>query len=290
MISPEDALPIMKRIARECGEIIMKYFDTDEIVEKTKTTEADIVTQADILSDKHIREELRKNFPTAGMITEEGQNIEPKTTKEDKSDAIWFCCDPLDGTTNFACSFPFFAVSIAMLDYKLESIAGVVYDPTRDELFYAVKGKGAHLESPRVTKELHCRNKSDLINCLIGTGFNANHVKTSKDNNISELSKILPHVRCIRRCGGTVLDICYVAAARLDGFWENGPHIWDIAASSLIATEAGAVMTNYKGEPITKEEKLAPMINFVVGGKEVNEKLVNYIQEARAEMKLNREI
>lgn len=283
MISPESALPIMKQLARECGAIIMKFFDSDELVEQTKSTEADIVTQADLLSDKHIREELAKHFPTAGMITEEGQNIEPKTTKNDKSDAIWFCCDPLDGTTNFSCGLPIFAVSIAMLDYKLESIAGVVYDPTRDEMFSAVKGKGSFLESPRGTKQLHCRNKSDLINCLIATGFNPNHVKTSKDNNMNELSKILPHVRCIRRCGSSALDACYVAAARLDGYWENGPHIWDIAASSLIATEAGAIVTDYMGQPLTKEAKLAPMINFVVAGKETNERLVSLIKEARAE-------
>ena len=283
MINPEEALPVLKQIARESGAIIMKYFESDELIEQTKSTEADIVTQADIESDKHIRESLAKFFPTAGMITEEGQNVQPKVEKEE--DATWFCADPLDGTTNFSCGLPIFAVSIAMLDYKLESIAGVVYDPTRDEMFFAIKGKGSFLESPRGTKQLHCRHKSELIKCLIATGFNPSHITKTKDNNLLELTHILPHVRCIRRCGSAALDCCYVGAARLDGYWENGPHIWDMSAGGLVATEAGAIITNYKGEPLTKEEKLAPMINYIVASKETNENLVKYIQEARAELK-----
>ena len=165
MYSPEEALPILKQIARESGEIIMKYFESDELVEQTKSTAADIVTQADLESDKHIREALSKNFPNAGMITEEGEDIQPKIEKE--ADGVWFCADPLDGTTNFSCGLPIFCVSIAMLDYKFESIAGVVYDPTRDEMFSAVRGKGSFLESPRGTKQLKCRHKSDLINSVL---------------------------------------------------------------------------------------------------------------------------
>ena len=269
----------LQKIARGSGEILMEYFETDKYTEHTKATVADIVTDADIASDKFIREQLQLHYPNAGMITEEGSNILPKGTGQE----VWFTADPLDGTTNFSCNMPIFSVSIAMLDKDYQPLVGVIYDPTRDEMFYAIKGKGAFLQSPRGKRQLHVRENVELIKCLVGTGFNPSHV-SSKDNNLAEISRILPQVRCLRRCGSACLDCCYVAAARLDCYWENGPHIWDIAAGWCIVVEAGGVATHYDGSPFTRESLLQPQLTIIMGCKTIHDLIQKNIQEARANL------
>lgn len=277
MYNLEEVLPVIKQIARESGAIIMKHFESKDFTEDTKSTCADIVTQADLESDKHIREELTKHFPDAGMITEEGKDVQPKKPGNDE---IWFCADPLDGTTNFSCGLPIFAVSIGILDHEHQPIGGCIYDPNRDEMFWAIKGKGSYLDAKGKTTRLYVRNKPELINCLVATGFSPDHVNNS-DNNIKELSAILPKVRCIRRCGSACLDLCNVAASRLDAYWENGPHIWDIAAGSAIINEAGGVVTDYFGKKITKEKLHEPKINLIAGHQDIVNQISALIQSVR---------
>lgn len=275
----EHILEKLKMIAKGSGKILMKYFEKQEdLHEKTKETEADIVTNADIESDKYIRDELAKNFPDFGIITEEGENVQPKNQNGHE---YWLCADPLDGTTNFACKLPIFSVSIACLDHDYMPVVGVVYDPTRDELFSAIKGKGSYLESKRVgKKKLKARENENLLKCLVVTGFNPSHIN-SADNNIREISLILPHVRCIRRLGSACLDFCNVAASRIDCYWEKGPHIWDVASGWLIATEAGALVTHYDGSPFTHDSLLKPMIDLIVATPSVHHQIKDLISEAR---------
>lgn len=280
----EKILEIFKEIARGSGKILMKYFENQhELIEKTKETEVDIVTNADIESDKYIREEFAKNFPDFGIITEEGNDIPPKLKNGQE---YWLCADPLDGTTNFACNLPIFSVSIACLNHLYEPVVGVVYDPTRDELFSAIKGKGSYLESKRIEKmKLKARENTNLLKCLVVTGFNPSHTFSS-DNNINEISEILPHVRCIRRLGSACLDFCNVASSRIDCYWEKGPHIWDIAAGWLIATEAGALVTHYDGSSFTRDSLKKPIIDLIVATKQVHDQIKDLINKAR--LKLNK--
>jgi len=273
----ESVLKEIKRISRESGAILMRYFQSDSLVIRTKETVADMVTQADIESDHHIRDEIARLFPDAGVITEEGKNIAPKTEGENQ---VWFCADPLDGTTNFSSGMPHFSVSIAMLDFKHDPLVGCIYDPNRDELFYSIRGKGAFIENSKGTNQIHCRKDTNMINSLVVTGFNPSHV-TSADNNIAELSAILPKVRCVRRLGSACLDFCYVASSRLDAYWEKGPHIWDVAAGWLIAEESGAVVSNYEGKRFTKEYLAEPMLSILVATPTIHQELVQLIQGAR---------
>lgn len=267
----------LKEIARGSGAILMKYFESNELHEGTKSTGADIVTDADLASDTFIREQFQKYFPDFGVITEEGTNIEPKMEGE----KLWLCADPLDGTTNFSCNLPIFSVSIACLDSNYQPIVGVVYDPTRDEMFSAIKGDGSFLESLRIARRrLKARENTDLLKCLVITGFNPAHL-TSTDNNTKEIETILPHVRCIRRLGSSCLDFCNIAAARSDCYWENGPHIWDVAAGWLIATEAGCVVSHFDGSPFTHDSLLKPMIDLIVATPSVHGQIMNLIQQAR---------
>ncbi|KAH0790074.1 inositol monophosphatase [Histomonas meleagridis] len=273
----------LKEIARGSGQILMKYFESDQLHENTKATSADIVTDADLESDKFIREQFAKNFPTFGVITEEGSSVQPAHPGPDE---IWLCADPLDGTTNFSCNLPIFSVSIAALDCNFQPLVGVVYDPNRDEMFSAIKGKGSFLESPKGKKQLHARCNTELIKCLLVTGFNPGHVHSS-DNNLKEIAQILPKIRCLRRLGSACLDFCYVAAARLDGYWELGPHIWDVAAGWLVATEAGCLVTHYDGKGFTRESLQQPILSLVCATPAIHKQILENIQIARAAIGTN---
>ena len=273
----DEILSKLKEIARGSGAILMKYFESDRLNEDTKATAADIVTDADFESDRFIRDQFASKFPGFGVITEEGESITPKERGDDE---LWLCADPLDGTTNFSCNLPIFSVSIACLDKDYQPVVGVVYDPTRDELFSAIKGRGSFIESPRVTRRMKARENTELIKCLVVTGFNPTHL-TSQDNNLREIQTILPHVRCVRRLGSACLDFCNVANARLDCYWEKGPHIWDVAAGWLIATEAGCLVTHYDGTPFTKKSLFQPMIDLIVATPAVHKQIMQLIQEAR---------
>lgn len=275
----EAVLVKMKEIAANAGAILMEYFESDRLNEDTKATIADIVTDADLASDKYIREQFQQHFPEFGVITEEGQSIPPKNPGADE---LWLCADPLDGTTNFSCNLPHFSVSIALLDKNYEAVAGVIYDPNREETFSAIRGKGAFLENSKGKRQLKARRNPDLTKCLISTGFSPAHISSS-DNNICEIEEILPKIRCLRRLGSACLDMCYVAASRLDAYWERGPHIWDVAAGWVIAEEAGCVVTHYSGKRFTRESLMMPLCTIAVATPEVHKLLIESIQKARNE-------
>src|ERR1700680_4237271 len=234
-----DFLPAMAEIAREAGALLMDYFRQHVKVEYKG--DADLVTVADRNSEALIRERLREQWPSFDILGEEGG------LQDTGSDYRWYV-DPLDGTTNFAHGFPVFCVSIG-LDYKGNRIAGVIYDPTRDELFAAELGGGAYLNQERI----HVSKTANLAECLVATGFPSH--KRHKNPNIFFYHQITLHTHGVRRAGSAALDLCYVASGRLDGFLEFNLNPWDTAAGVRMVQEAGGRVSDFKGGPFQLDSR-----------------------------------
>lgn len=201
----------------------------------TKKGEIDLVTEADLEAEKIILQIIGRNFPHDAILSEEAGIIQKD------SERIWII-DPLDGTTNFAHGFPFFAVSIA-LQIADRIKLGIVFNPYMDEYFEAVEGMGAYLNK----RELHVSNTSPLKESLLGTGFPYDIRK--KHKRVLELfARMASSAQGIRRAGSAAIDLCYVAAGRLDGFWEQDLKPWDTAAGTIIVTEAGGITTTFDGK------------------------------------------
>lgn len=217
--------------ARQAGAIQLKYFRNRALVIDTKYNDYDVVTVADKESDAFISESIKAKYPEHDIITEESGEIH-----HTKAEFQWVI-DPLDGTANFSAGLPIFAVSIA-LQKNGETVLGVVFLPYLNELFYSIKGQGAYLNGEKIT--VKSNDKIELAS--VSTGFPVDR-KENPDNNISSAVNVIPQVRAFRRMGAAAVDICYVAAGILDAYWELILHVWDIAAATLIATEAGAIVT-----------------------------------------------
>jgi myo-inositol-1(or 4)-monophosphatase len=241
-------LPAMTEIAREAGALLMEYFRQHVAIEYKG--DADLVTIADRSSEKLIRERIRSQFPGHDVLGEEEGLVDTG------SDYRWYV-DPLDGTTNFAHGFPVFCVSMA-LEHKGTRIAGVVYDPTRDELFAAEQGSGAYLNQQR----MHVSKTATLAECLVATGFPSH--KRHKNPNIFFYHQITLRTHGVRRAGSAALDLCYVAAGRLDGFWEFNLNSWDTAAGVLIVEEAGGRVTRFNGGPFETNSRETLASNGIV--------------------------
>jgi myo-inositol-1(or 4)-monophosphatase len=226
-------VPATSEIAREAGALLMKYFHQHVKVKVEYKGDVDLVTVADRESEALILERIRARWPAHDVIGEEGARIETG------SDYRWYI-DPLDGTTNFAHGFPVFCVSMA-LEYKGNRIAGVVYDPTRNELFSAEQGSGAFLNG----EPIHVSKIANLAECLVATGFPSH--KRHKNPNIFFYHQITLRTHGVRRAGSAALDLCSVASGRFDGFWEFNLNPWDTAAGVLIVEEAGGRVTDFKG-------------------------------------------
>jgi len=238
----EDFLTPMQDLAREAGVLLMSFFGKVSIEYKG---EVDLVTKADRASEKMIVERIRKQWPEHDLIGEEGSR------RETGSDFRWYV-DPLDGTTNFAHRYPVFCVSMA-LEYKGERIAGVVFDPTRDEMFAAEKGSGAQLNG----QPTHVSSTPRLKESLVATGFPSH--KRHKNPNINFYHQITLRSHGVRRAGSAALDLCYTACGRFDAYWEFNLNPWDTAAGVLLVEEAGGKVTNFSGGPfeIASREVLA---------------------------------
>jgi myo-inositol-1(or 4)-monophosphatase len=193
-----------------------------------------IVTDVDKKSEAMITERLCRAFPSHSILAEE-------ESPQDRASSYRWIIDPLDGTTNFAHGFPFFSVSIA-LERAGEAVLGIVYDPMRDELFSAEKGKGAYLN----TKKISVSDVSIISHSLLSTGFSYG-VKGAKNTNLRNFGRALARAQAIRRAGSAALDMCYVACGRFDGFWEMDLQPWDTAAASLIVKEAKGRVTRFDG-------------------------------------------
>jgi len=242
-----DFLTPMQALAREAGAVLISYFGKVAIEYKG---EADLVTAADRSSEKLIVESIRRQWPHHDLIGEEGSRTETG------SDYRWYV-DPLDGTTNFAHGYRVFCVSMG-LEFKGELLAGVVYDPTRDEMFAAAKGSGAQING----RAIHVSKTPRLKESLVATGFPSH--KRHKNPNINFYHQITLRSHGVRRAGSAALDLCYVACGRYDGFWEFNLNSWDTAAGVLLVKEAGGTVTDFSGGPFTIDSRQVLATNGVL--------------------------
>ncbi|WP_372631227.1 inositol monophosphatase family protein [Cohnella sp.] len=213
----------------------------------TKYSAQDLVTEVDKGAERMIRNLIATHFPDHVFLGEEGVEPGPKASAkalEAVSDAeyLWIV-DPVDGTTNYVHGFPFYSVSIA-LAHRGEVIVGVVYDPSRDELFVAERGKGAYVHG----RKMSVSQEETLSQSLVATGFPADP-HAALPANLADIQAIAPKVRNLRVAGSAALHLAYVAAGRLSGFWEHNLSAWDVAAGSLLVQEAGGRMSDFGGEP-----------------------------------------
>lgn len=197
----------------------------------------DLVTEVDRASEEAILRRLRSAFPDHDIVTEESQ------LKQTGSRYVWFV-DPLDGTTNFAHGYPFFCTSVA-LTVDGVALAGAVYDPLKDELFTAARGAGAHLNGRR----LSVSGATELLQSLLITGFPYD-LRDDLQAKLRLFNRFMGHARAIRRDGAAALDLCYVAAGRVDGFWEERLQPWDMMAGVVMIEEAGGLITRFDGSPV----------------------------------------
>jgi len=227
-------LQAAQEAARRAGTMLRENIDeSNRIYYKG---EVNLVTDCDNLAQKMIVDHLAGRFPEHDILAEEGLNRR-------QGSAFQWIIDPLDGTTNYAHRFPVFCVSIG-LKFEEEVAMGVVYDPTREEMFRAVKGQGAFLND----KPIKVSSTGDLGRSLLATGFPYD-IRQSRDN-IRHFLDFIVTAQAVRRCGSAALDLCYVACGRFDGFWEKKLHPWDVAAGGLMIREAGGTTTDLFGVPM----------------------------------------
>jgi myo-inositol-1(or 4)-monophosphatase len=219
-------------IARDAGAILMSHRG----VRFELKGEYDLVTAADRASEKLVVEQLHARFPNHGIVAEEGGGAEMK------SEYRWFV-DPLDGTTNFAHGFPMWNVTLA-LAYRDQVIAGVVFDPVREEMFTTERGSGAYLNGSR----LQVAPAPILEDALVATGFPSR--RRHQNVNVHFYYQLAMITHGVRRAGSAALDLAYTACGRLDGFWEFGLNPWDMAAGTLLVEEAGGRVSGMRGEPL----------------------------------------
>ncbi len=201
-----------------------------------KSSRTDMVSDADRDAEALVQGMLARERPDDGLLAEEGSRSGGASGRR-------WVVDPLDGTTNFLYGFPSWAVSIALENSAGAGLAGVVHDPLRAETFTAVRGQGARLGDAR----LELAPGTGLESALIATGFS--YEAEHRRDQAELLTRVLPRVRDIRRAGAAALDLCWVAAGRVDGFYERGLQRWDWAAASLVVSEAGGVVAPLDGEP-----------------------------------------
>jgi myo-inositol-1(or 4)-monophosphatase len=224
------------QISKEAGELIKSAFGKTHSIE-FKTNELNLVTETDKASEKLITDFIKKNYPSHGILAEEG-------SEANKSAEYLWVIDPLDGTTNFAHGLPIFAVSIGV-QKNGETIAGVVYDVMRDIVFSAEKGNGSFENGKRI----NVSKNSNLGHSVLVTGFPYD-IGENPDKAFERFIAFLKHARGIRRLGSAAIDFCYVANGVFDGFWEVSLHPWDMCAGKLIVEEAGGLVTNFDGKLI----------------------------------------
>lgn len=228
-------LNIAIEAAREAGKYLKFSVGKVRSVEIKKGEERNLVSEIDKTSEEKIINIIKRHYPTHAILAEESGE---KTTA---SDYKWVI-DPLDGTTNFLHGLPIFCVTIG-IEYKGEIVAGVVYDPNMEELFTAEKGSGAYCNG----KRMEVSAAAELINSLLVTGFPYD-IAQNPDNAVGHFVNFLMEGQGLRRLGSAALDLSYVAAGRMDGFWEVNLNPWDMAAGVLFVAEAGGTVTDFSGK------------------------------------------
>jgi myo-inositol-1(or 4)-monophosphatase len=228
-------LELAERAARAAGEVLMSYYGRAPEGLGSKTSVTDPVSDADREAERVIRELLSAERPDDGLVAEEGSHTDPASGR------TWIV-DPLDGTVNFLYGLRTWAVSIALEDSEGLAV-GVVFDPVDGECFSARRGEGATLNG----RPIRVNGCSELGRAMVATGFSYEAARRAEQAEI--LLRLLPQIRDVRRAGAAALDLAYVAAGRVDAFYERGLHRWDEAAGRLLVEEAGGVVTDLDGEP-----------------------------------------
>lgn len=237
-------LNVAIKAARAAGAIINRAALDIESVRISQKQVNDFVTEVDQASEQAIIETLLQAYPGHGILAEESGSEHGAKDSE----YVWVI-DPLDGTTNFIHGFPVYCVSIAlMVGGKVEQ--AVIYDPTRNDLFTATKGRGAYMNDRRI----RVSKRTQLKECLISTGFPFRPGDNFL-NYLNMMSDVMQRTAALRRPGAAALDLAYVAAGFSDGFFETGLSIWDVAAGSLLVTEAGGLIGNFTGEADFLEQR-----------------------------------
>ncbi|MBR9652244.1 inositol monophosphatase family protein [Thalassovita aquimarina] len=224
-------LNIMIKAARKAGRSLVKDFREVENLQVSMKGAGDFVSKADLAAEAILKEELMGARPTYGWLGEEGGE------EAGKDPTRRWIVDPLDGTTNFLHGLPHWAISIA-LEHKGQIVSGVIYDAAKDEMFYAEKGAGAWLND---SNRLRVSGRNRMIESIFATGIPFAGKRTLPAT-LQDLARIMPECAGVRRWGSAALDLAYVAAGRYDGFWERELNIWDLAAGTLIVTEAGGMV------------------------------------------------
>ncbi|MCH8958283.1 MAG: inositol monophosphatase [Proteobacteria bacterium] len=252
-------LNIARQAALNAGDIIVRNINRLQRMQITKKGRNDYVTEVDRLAEQEIIGTIRHSYPDHAFLAEEsGQTGE--------SDLVWII-DPLDGTTNYLHGFPVFAVSIALqINGRLE--CGLIYDVMRQEIFEASRGQGAKVDGHRI----RVSKQAGLQGALIGTGFPFRNNNRWLDEYMEMLKAVIKSASGIRRPGAAALDLAYVAAGRLDGFWETGLSPWDMAAGTLIIREAGGFVTDFSGG-----ENFLESGNIIAGNPKVYKELMKTI-------------
>lgn len=252
------ALSVAIEAALTGGSVLKSYYGGDFRI--AYKGELDLVTQADTESEKEVLSVLRARMPDVSILAEE-------SGLSDRDDARRFVVDPLDGTTNFAHAYPMFAVSIGYEeDGRVR--AGVVYDPIREELFTAEEGRGAFLNGVK----LQVSTTEKLERALLVTGFPYD-LKDDLEGNLRLFKRFMGVSRAIRRDGSAALDLCYVAAGRFDGFWEEKLGPWDTAAGALVVEQAGGRVTDLHGGEFHYSKK-----SVVASNDRVHEQMLGVIR------------
>ncbi len=222
--------------ARRAGSTLIRNLNKLEKLKVEKKGHNDYVSEADRAAERAVIDVIVKHYPDHAILAEESGAL-----GDASSDTVWII-DPLDGTTNFLHGFPVFAVSIGVkVDGRMAH--GVVYDPLRQELFLASRGAGAQLDNHKI----RVSGQLELERALVGTGFPFRQADSEMEPYLQMLGKVVKNTSGVRRPGAAALDLCYVAAGRLDAFWETGLAAWDLAAGSLIIREAGGIVSGLDG-------------------------------------------
>ena len=259
-IPSDTLLSVATNAARQAGDVLTECMRTGFQIEHKEII--NLVTDADHQAEQRIIDVIHEAFPTHPVLAEERG-----LTEQSPSRYKWVI-DPLDGTTNFAHGFPAYCVSIGV-ECDGRGIIGVVYDPTRDELFTAQIGHGAYLNGAPISV-----STTDHLNrALLVTGF-AYDIRETSNNNLNHFARFALKVQGLRRTGTAALDLCYVAAGRFDGFWEVALSPWDMAAGVVILREAGGNVTNFNGAPHSIYER-----ELVASNSLIHQAMLDLLQE-----------
>jgi myo-inositol-1(or 4)-monophosphatase len=264
------ALDVAVETARAAGALLNDGLLLGKTITR-KSSAVDLLTEYDQAAETLIIERLRESFPDHNLISEES---EQDRFQSYESPYIWYV-DPLDGTNNFANGYPVFSTSIALHESGLP-VLGVVYDPTRDECFSAAAGQGAYLQTGKTKRQLQVSRENELLDSLLATGFpyDRHHVQ---DNNLAQLAAFLKTARGIRRGGSAALDLAYVAAGRLDGYWEFKLGSWDVAAGACLVLEAGGRIS----KPDGSDWIIAPKTSLIASNELIHHSMIDVLSTTR---------